>query len=120
MNFFGFFKGIAGQYWRIAAAFILGCLLTLPLAYCQGRSDGKANMERDLAASVRKVTEAALKSERAANAADALRRDAARARESELREIVNAKGTDAIVGGATGGVIERLRAGKGGKDKAAH
>lgn len=120
MNLRGFLKGIIGQYWRIAAAFILGALLTLPLAYCQGRSDGKAAIERDLAVSARKATEEALKAERAANAADALRRDASRARESELREIVNAKGTDAVVGNATGAVIERLRAGKGGKDKAAH
>lgn len=117
MNLGGFIKGIAGDYWRVAAAVVAAAVLSASLGYCQGRKDGWASADVELAVAARKVTEAALKAERAANAADQLRRDAARARETELREIVNAQGSDAVVGGAVGGVIGKLRSNAGGADK---
>ena len=42
MNLGKWIRGVTGAYWKIAAAFILGALLTAPLAYCEGKSAGAA------------------------------------------------------------------------------
>lgn len=119
MNLGGFIKGLVGDYWRIAVALVSAAVLSASLGYCQGRKDGRASADIELANAARKITEAALKAERAANAADKLRREAANKREAGLRGIIDEKGTDDVVGGATGAVIERLRAGSRREDQAA-
>lgn len=45
MNLGNWIKGVTGAYWKIAAAFVLGALLTAPLAYCEGKSAGSSKAE---------------------------------------------------------------------------
>ncbi|WP_052757306.1 hypothetical protein [Sphingobium chungbukense] len=53
MNLGNWIKGVTGAYWKIAAAFVLGALLTAPLAYCEGKSAGTS--KADAAAAVATV-----------------------------------------------------------------
>lgn len=103
--------------WRIPVAFITGAALCWPVASCQGRRDGKANVAAKVAVASSKATESAAKAEVAAIVADAVRRGEAKAIQTELQEIVREEGSDALAGPGVSSVLARLRqANRGGAD----
>lgn len=45
MTWFTGAAAFLGTWWKVGAAFVLGCLLTAPLAYCGGKKAAKAQYE---------------------------------------------------------------------------
>ena len=116
MNLTGFLMASFRQYWHIGAALLLGALLSAPLSYCQGRHDGSLAMSNSLLRAAKKVQDAALTAERAANAADAVRRAKDASEVQELKDIVHEKSDNSIAGPGVTGVLDRLRQGSGGRE----
>lgn len=105
--------------WKLGAGIVAGALLCWPVASCHGESQADDKNALRIEVAAEKARASAARAEAAANRADLARQMAAQARNSELQGIVNHEGTDAIVGGATGAVIGKLRRDASGADKAA-
>lgn len=105
--------------WKLGAGAIAGALLCWPVASCHGENQADDANALRMEVAAEKARASAARAEAAANRADLARKMAAQARNSELQGIVNHEGTDAVVGGATGAVIGKLRSNAGGKDKPA-
>lgn len=105
--------------WKLGAGAIAGALLCWPVASCHGENQADDANALRMEVAAEKARASAARAEAAANRADLARKMAAQARNSELQGIVNHEGTDAVVGGAVGGVIGKLRRDAGGKDQAA-
>jgi hypothetical protein len=103
--------------WKIGAGVIAGALLCWPVASCHGESQAGDKNALRMEVAAEKARSSAARAEAAANRADLARQMAAQARNSELQGIVNHEGTNAVVGGAVGAVIGKLRSNAGGKDK---
>tara|TARA_R110000787_G_scaffold67905_1_gene151984 strand:+ start:262 stop:621 length:360 start_codon:yes stop_codon:yes gene_type:complete len=103
-----------------ALGFIAGAALCFPLAYCEGKGAGKAEISGKVEASARALIVAARKVEEDANLL-ALERAKLRAAQSrELQEIAHDKGTNDPAGAGVRAVLGRVHERQtGGGDKAA-
>lgn len=105
--------------WKLPVSALVGAALCYPVASCHGESQANDANALRMEVAAEKARASAARAEAAANRADIARQKAAQARNSELQGIVNHEGTDAVVGGATGLLIGKLRRDAGGTDKAA-
>ena len=105
--------------WKLGAGVIAGALLCWPVASCTGKNAADDANALRMEAAAEKARASAARAEAAANRADLARQKAAQARNGALQGIVNHEGTNAIVGGATGAVIGKLRRDASGANKAA-
>lgn len=106
--------------WKLPVAALVGGALTWPIASCSGRKSADDANALRMEAAAEKAKAQAARAEAAANRADLARQKAAQARNGQLQGIVNHEGTDAVVGGAVGAVIGKLRRDTDRTDKAAH
>ena len=111
--------GAVRANWKLPVAAIVGAALCYPVASCNGKRQADATNALRMEVAAEKARVSAARAEAAANRADIARQKAAQARNSELQGIVIHEGTDAVVGGATGALVNRLRRDAGGADKAA-
>ena len=105
--------------WKLGAGVIAGALLCWPVASCHGENQADDANALRMEVAAEKARASAARAEAAANRADLARQKAAQARNDALQGIVNDEGTNAVVGGAVGAVIGKLRRDAGGADKAA-
>ena len=102
--------------WKLPVAALVGAALCWPVASCYGENQANDANALRMEAAAEKARASAARAEAAANRADIARQKAAQARNSELQGIVNHEGTNAVVGGATGALVNRLRRDAGGAD----
>lgn len=105
--------------WRLIVGALAGALMCAPLAYCEGRADGKRQVNAQIAIQAEKVRNAALKAEAAATLADMARSVRTAEQQRELQEIVENVGTNEMAGPAVSAVLARLRASSGSDREAA-